>query len=177
MPETSLLTDRLELVASTLEHVEAELLAPEALGALLGVTVSDGWPPGEYDRGAQEYFRDRLRTAGPDEAGWLGWYALTRDRLGRRGALVACGGYLGPPVSGSVEIGYSVLPSARGLGYAKELVQALVGRAFRDPRVREVIAHTAQSNAASLKVLLGCGFQPEGPDPDAEALRFRRKRS
>jgi len=57
-------TNRLELIAATLDHICAELEAPERLPFLLDAEVEPGWPPGEYDRGAQEFFRDRLKEGG-----------------------------------------------------------------------------------------------------------------
>jgi ribosomal-protein-alanine N-acetyltransferase len=61
---------------------------------------------------------------------------------GNRDSLVAGAGFLGPPVDGVVEIGYSVVPATRGRGYATEIVQALVSYAFEHETVTEIIAHT-----------------------------------
>ncbi len=173
MNEHVIRTKRLELVAATLRHVEAELEGPGALAALLGVPVPDGWPPGEYDRSALEYFREQLKAA-PEAVGWYGWYAITRGV--DRPSLVAAAGYLGPPRDGLVEIGYSVVPDARGRGYAREIVSALVAQAFEQPEVGEVIAHTTDENMASRRVLLACGFEDVGPGAEARSLRFRVKR-
>lgn len=169
-------TPRLELVAASLEHVAAELCDPAGLGALLGVAIPTGWPPGEYDREAQEFFRDQLATNGPAAVGWLGWYALSREEDGSRKALVACAGYIGPPSEGSVEIGYSVMPEACGRGYASEIVAALISRAFVRPDVREIIAHTSTTNPASARVLLRNGFQPQAPSPLPGILAYRLPR-
>lgn len=174
--ETSLRSPRLDLVATTLAHVEAELLSPDALAPLLGVTVPPTWPPGEYDRQAIEFFRDRLMAGGPSHVGWYGWYAISLDSLGRRDTLIAGAGYFGPPVDGSVEIGYSVVPEARGLGYATELVEALVSHAFEYPAVRCVIAHTSDSNPASSQVLRKTGFSRVGPGEAPESVKYRRDR-
>ncbi len=173
MNEHVIRTKRLELVAATLKHVEAELEGPGALAALLGVPVPDGWPPGEYDRSALEYFRGQLQFA-PESVGWYGWYGIARgvDRPG----LVAAAGYLGPPRAGLVEIGYSVVPEARGQGYAREIVSALVAHAFEQPSVLEVIAHTTDENLASRRVLLACGFEDVGPGAEPRSLRFRVQR-
>jgi RimJ/RimL family protein N-acetyltransferase len=164
-------TARLELIPSTLEHLAAELREPNGLGPLLGVVVPGDWPPGEYDRDAQEYFRERLEAGGP--VGWFGWYAVTRGSEGQREALVACGGYFGPPEGGTVELGYSVVPSARRKGFATEMVQALLARALADPAVAQVIAHTSDGNLASTRVLLRCGFQRVGPEPDTGMILYR----
>lgn len=44
---------RLDLVATTLDHLDAELTDPERLAGLLGVEVPPGWSPGLYDEGAR----------------------------------------------------------------------------------------------------------------------------
>ena len=56
-----LFTNRLELIAATMGHVCAELEAPESLAALLHAWAEPGWPPGVYDRNAQEFFLNRLK--------------------------------------------------------------------------------------------------------------------
>lgn len=167
-------TSRLDLVPSTLEHLEAELQGPEVLGALLGATVPEGWPPGEYDRDALEYFQGKLRSGGSSHLAWYNWYGITRNADGGRETLVAAAGYFGPPAEGGVEIGYSVVPSARGRGYASEMVQALVARAFEDPKLDHVLAHTTEANGASIKVLLACGFHRAGPGAEPGSIRFER---
>ncbi len=168
-------TRRLSLHAATLEHVRAELEDPGRLALLLDAAVSANWPPGEYDRDAQEYFRARLEAGGAAVEGWYGWYAVKEaDREGPR-ALVAAAGYLGPPdASGAVEIGYSVLPEWRRRGYASEIVEALVARAFSQPGVRRVVAHTTAANLGSAAVLLRCGFRQLGAGRDAGSVRFVR---
>lgn len=177
MNELLIRTPRLDLVAATLEHVEAELQSRAALSRLLGADVPPGWPPGEYDRAAQEFFRGRLVALGPAVVGWLTWYAVARAPTGARGTLVAGAGFLGPPASGSVEIGYSVVPAARGRGYATEAVGALVAFAFEHAEVDEVVAHTSDDNPASTRVLLRCGFHRFGPGAEPGSVEYRRGRS
>jgi RimJ/RimL family protein N-acetyltransferase len=174
--EISARTPRLELVAATLEHVLAELSGPEALGSLLQVTVPSSWPPGEYDRDALLYFKAQLETAGPSHAGWYNWYAIALGSDGRRESLVSGAGYLGPPADGSVEIGYSVVPEARGQGYASEIVQFLVARAFSFAEVERVIAQAQESNLASSTVLARCGFVAVGQGAEAGSIRYERVR-
>ena len=150
-------TERLDLTPMTLPHVEAELQGPSALGLLLGAAVPDGWPPGEYDADALKFFEERLREGGAAVEGWYGWYAVLREE----NVLVAAGGYVGPPVDGVVEIGYSVVDAYQGRGVASELVRALVERAWTKG-VTRVIANTLPDNVASQSVLRRCGFVEAG---------------
>ena len=179
MPANELLlrTKRLDLVAATLAHLEAELASPSTLGPLLGVCIPPGWPPGEHDPHALEFFHAQLKAGGPDHVGWYTWYAITRNSHGQRESLVACAGYLGPPSEGTAEVGYSVVPSARRRGYATEIVAALVGHAFAESSVHQVIAHTSDANAASTQVLLRCGFERVGHGSEPESVQYRKKRT
>ncbi|MBI4914481.1 MAG: GNAT family N-acetyltransferase [Acidobacteria bacterium] len=166
-------TPRLDLVAATLEHLSAELESPARLAALLGAEVEEGWPPGEYDREAQVFFRDRLTKGGDAVVGWLGWYAVRRATPDRRAVVVGAGGFLGPPDDeGAVEIGFSVVASWRGHGYASEMAEALVGVALADRRVVRIVAHTTEANAASCGVLRRAGLHRVGAGPEPGSLRF-----
>jgi RimJ/RimL family protein N-acetyltransferase len=177
MTELRIPTARLDLVAATLAHVEAELEGADRLAALLGARVPEGWPPGEYDRSAQEYFRERLAEGGAAVVGWLGWYAVRRADGAAPALLVGAGGYLGPPSpAGEVEIGYSLLPEARGRGYAVELARFLVDRALAHPGVSRVVAHTDAANAASVAVLERAGFRAAGGGAEPGSLRFELSR-
>ena len=170
-------TRRLRLIPCTLTHLQAELRNPRELEAILGARIPASWPPGEYDRDALAYFHSRLEAEGPSATGWYVWYAITRDEDGQLDELVAGAGFFGPPSDGSVEIGYSVVPEARGQGFASEIVAALVERAFQTGKVSQVIAHTTDANPASIAVLLRCGFERAGAGDEPGSIRFRRSRS
>jgi ribosomal-protein-alanine N-acetyltransferase len=157
----SIRSARLELVPATLDHVEAEIESPLALGRLLRATVPASWPPGEYDRTAMEFFRARL-SEDPALVGWYGWYAVQRLE-GGRSVVIGAAGYCGPPsADGTVEVGYSIAPEFETQGYATEIVHALVTRAWSIPVINRVIAHTQFNNLGSVKVLERCGFKVVG---------------
>lgn len=170
----SIRTRRLVLVAATLEHIVTELEDPSGLGPLLGARVPGGWPPGEYDRGAIEYFRSRLEEDPVRYAGWLSWYVMTSEPPGALPALVAGAGFMGPPEDGAVVIGYSVVAEARGLGYGTEIVEALTGRAFAVGDVHRVVAETDASNVASRRVLERNGFARVGTGRDRTSIRYEK---
>ena len=152
-------TNRLELVAATLDHVCAELESADRLASLLRAHAEPGWPPGEYDREAQVFFRDRLKEGGASVTGWYCWYALRHGSSDAPLTLIGACGYFGPPSEeGIVEIGFSILPGWQNLGYATDSAGLLIKNAFTDSRVQKVIAHTTPMNLASRKVLEKCGF-------------------
>lgn len=90
-----------------------------------------------------------------DEAPRWGHFQI----LERATATVVGGiGFHGPPVEGEAEIGYGVVSSRRGRGYATEAVQALVGAAWAAEGLRAVVASTEVKNVASQRVLEKAGF-------------------
>jgi RimJ/RimL family protein N-acetyltransferase len=140
-------------------HLQAELASLEQLGSLLDCTIPQGWPPGEYDESAQRFFYERLVEGGIAVVGWYGWYAIVNQDAGGTRTLIATGGFLGPPSdAGTIEVGYSVVPAWQGQGYAKEMIEGLIGFAFENSRVKRIIAHTTKENIASCKVLERLGF-------------------
>jgi [ribosomal protein S5]-alanine N-acetyltransferase len=167
---------RLVFVPITLELIRAELEQPSRLEELLRAHVPPSWPPGEYDRGAMEFFQARLETDAHRYHGWLSWYVITPARGKTPANLIAGAGYLGPPDDETVEIGYSVVPEARRFGYATEIVEALVRRAFETGVVRRVVAETMASNEGSRRVLERNGFAPTGAGRDVGSVRYERLR-
>lgn len=168
-------TERLELIPATLAVISADMESPDALSRLLDADVPASWPPGEYDRTAMEFFRARLEDGGP--VGWYGWYAVQHPTETTRAVLVGTGGFLGPPGrDGVVEVGYSIAPEFRGRGYARELLQALVIRAFSAPGVVRIVAHTTPANRASIKVLERSGFTLLGAGHEPGTVRYQASR-
>jgi len=58
-PSGVIRTSRLRLTPSTQQTLRLELDDPAAFAALLGVRLPQDWPPGEYDRGAIQFFLTR----------------------------------------------------------------------------------------------------------------------
>ena len=70
-------------------------------------------------------------------------------------------GFLGAPgVDGEVEVGYGLVPAARGSGFATEALGAAVRLAFARG-ASAVVADTADDNIASRRVLEKSGFRAE----------------
>lgn len=64
--------------------------------------------------------------------------------------------------AGVAEIGYLVVPSHWGNGYATAAVELLAGYAFDELRLNRVQAHVYEFNEASKRVLEKAGFEAEG---------------
>jgi ribosomal-protein-alanine N-acetyltransferase len=70
------------------------------------------------------------------------------------GSVVGDLGFKGPPrPDGSIEIGYSVVPGRRRLGYATEGARVLVAWALAQPGVTSVVASCDPDNTASIRTL------------------------
>ena len=173
MSDNVIRTPRLLLIAATEQHVRAELDSLAAFRTLINADIPASWPPGQYDRDAQEFFLQSLVDGGAAAVGWFGWYALHTPPDSHRATLVACGGYLGPPSpDGTVEIGYSVCSEWCGRGFATEMAQAFAQHATQLPTVHRVIAHADDNNRASVATLLRSGFSVVTPSDQPDALLF-----
>jgi hypothetical protein len=65
----------------------------------------------------------------------------------------------GPPDDrGTVDIGYGLVPSERGHGYATIAVRGMLAWAFAHPAVTRVTANTTDDNPASIRVMERAGM-------------------
>ena len=84
-------------------------------------------------------------------------------------------GFHGPPDrSGTVEVGYSIVPDYRGQGFAFEATRALIDEALARPDVCRITASCLEENVASLKVLEKLGMRRAGST--GETLHFELRR-
>jgi RimJ/RimL family protein N-acetyltransferase len=74
------------------------------------------------------------------------------------GLVVGGVGLFGAPRHGQTEIGYGIVPSRQGRGYATEAVATLVSLAFAHADVA-IVANPDPGNLASRRVLEKAGFQ------------------
>ncbi|MFJ9852853.1 GNAT family N-acetyltransferase [Streptomyces sp. NPDC101150] len=87
------------------------------------------------------------------------------------GLVIGSIGLFWPPNDGSLELGYGIVASRRGRGYASEAGRALVAFALTAPGVHTVYANVELSNPASVRVLEKAGLQRWSDD--ATTARFR----
>jgi len=128
----------------------------------------DSWAsdfPFEGDVRAVEGFIRATSVRGEQRP--FGYYRITRltDGLAVGGV-----GFKGRPEGACIEIGYGLVPSARGHGYAAEAVLALLAVAT-DHGLSRVVADTTTDNIASQRTLLRAGFRLVSTD--SELHRYR----
>jgi [ribosomal protein S5]-alanine N-acetyltransferase len=153
------------------------VLRPVPWDAVQAITAGrrlPGWAD-DYPAEGDAMIAGLLFRAGP--AAWPGANQAWGHRqvVERTTGLVVGGiGFAGPPgAAGEVELGYGIVPSRQGRGYATEAVAAMAAVAWADPVVEAVVATTATGNAASRRVLEKAGFRLVAAD---EELRFRLPR-
>lgn len=163
-------TERLELIPGTPELTQAEIVDRARLAALLDVAPITDWPPPLNDADSMAYFADYLAEH-PDAVGFCVWYFVLTTGSQRR--LIGNGGFKGlPDASGTLEIGYSLLPSDQRKGYGTEIVGGLVGWAFAQPSVHRLIAETLPELTPSIRVLEKNGFRHIGAGSEPGVIRL-----
>ena len=160
----NLRTDRLTLVALTPHLARAALEDRAKLGLMLGARVPVTWPGADFAR-----MLERLAEGGERASLWAEQTRLIVHEEDR--TLIGETGFHGPPDrSGTVEVGYSIVPDYRGRGFAFEATRALIDEALARPEVCRITAACHDDNAASLKVLEKLGIRLVGATGDT--LRF-----
>ncbi|MGV9545549.1 GNAT family N-acetyltransferase [Nocardia beijingensis] len=96
-----------------------------------------------------------LLAAHPD---WLGPFGHRLVVERSSGLVVGSIGLFWPPAEGELEIGYGIVASRRGRGYATEATVAMTAHACTAPGVRAVHAEVELSNPSSARVLEKAGF-------------------
>ncbi|MGW1738087.1 GNAT family N-acetyltransferase [Nocardia sp. NPDC001965] len=91
-------------------------------------------------------------SAGPDRSG----HRIVTERSS--GSAIGSIGLFRRPNDGVLELGYGIVPSYRGRGYATEAATALAAHAFTAPGVHTVSASVDLANPASVRVLEKAGF-------------------
>jgi ribosomal-protein-alanine N-acetyltransferase len=159
--EDDLITERLRLRAFRATDVDA----------ILADRRDDSWAadfPSEGDR----VIADMLSRTGLPAPGDRR-YGIRLIVEGDSGKLVGGVGFFGPPENGGVEIGYGVVGSREGRGYATEAVAAMVADATSDPLLTHIRAGVELSNPASIRVLEKNGFTEDSRNDDQATYELR----
>ncbi|ANX11750.1 GNAT family N-acetyltransferase [Fictibacillus arsenicus] len=108
------------------------------------------------------FIKSYLTDLKEDESllGWGVWFVIEKET----GRIIGDTGFKGKPVDQTVEIGYGIIPSAQGRGYATEAVNGIIDRALSTNLVSNVVAECLDDNIASVKVLEKLGFERTGTD-------------
>lgn len=166
-------TDRMELVAATIESLRAQIENRAELSRLLNARVPDNWPPPLNDENSMSFSLNYIEQ-NPDAGGWGFWFFILRN--GAERIAIGNGGFKGKPVEGTVEIGYSLFEEHQRKGYGTEIVRGLVDWAFAHPEIKRVIAETLPELTPSIRVLEKNGFKLIGEGSEPGVIRFELRR-
>lgn len=144
------------LVALAPEHARAALEDRPKLGRMLGVDVPETWPGADFARMLPRLAEGVEQLSSGAEPTRLVVHTADQTLIGETG-------FHGPPdVTGTVEVGYSIVPAYRGRGLAAEATRALIQHSLSRPDIRRITAECFDDNAASLRVLEKLGMQQIG---------------
>ncbi|MFE1245050.1 GNAT family N-acetyltransferase [Fictibacillus sp. NPDC058756] len=117
------------------------------------------------------FIKSYLEKLQEDESllGWGVWFVIEKET----GRIVGDIGFKGKPVEHTVEIGYGIIPSAQGKGYATEAVNEIIEWALSTNLARHVVAECLDDNIASVKVLEKLGFERTGTDGNMQKWKLR----
>ncbi|MFF7244902.1 GNAT family N-acetyltransferase [Embleya sp. NPDC008237] len=149
----------------TTEHLVLRPWSADDIAAVLADVRSTHWAadfPAEGDRVIAGVIAEQS-----DEPAASG-HRLIIER--ETGLVIGSIGMMWPPSEGALEIGYGVVASRRGRGYATEATRALVAHALTLPEVRVVYADVELANPASIRVLEKAGLRRRSID--ATTARF-----
>ena len=155
-------TERLMIKPFTVPMMKAALQGTDALQKVINVHVEAGYPAEDY----LAMFPVKLKYFSANPA------ALTFECfviLKATNTIIADIGFKGgPDATGSMDMGYSVMPAYRGQGIATEMVRAMTMWGKKQPGVKKLTADCDKTNHASRAVLLNAGYHCTSED----ATRF-----
>jgi RimJ/RimL family protein N-acetyltransferase len=157
-------TQRLELHLLTLGELDAVASGDaNGLATRISAKVSPEWV--DEVRGLAAFRAQQLRERPQDEP-WLLRAIVTAHPAASRHAIGYLNFHSGPDEHGMIEIGYTLLPEARGQGYAIEAVRGAFGWATREFGIRHFRASVAPGNERSENLIRKLGFLQTGQQWD-----------
>lgn len=159
-------SERLDLPLLSLSQLD--LLAAgdrETVAAEIGASLSPEWLESVGGLAARRARQIRER---PADAPWLLRPILLRDAGEPRPTIGFLNFHGAPDEGGMVEIGYTLLPEARGQGYAIEAVRAAFDWATRVHGIGHFRASVSPDNERSLNLIGKLGFVQTGDQWDEE---------
>ena len=123
----------------------------------------------ETDEELKKAYREMLEgcLAHPGQWDWYAMWMIEKADGSHIGDLC----FKGIESGNNPEIGYGILKEYRGQGFATEAVKLALKWAFRHQGIKAVTAEAEPDNVASQRVLMRCGFCPNG-EIGEEGLKY-----
>ena len=153
------------------ERLALRLVTPEDAEGMLAGRRRVSWHP-DYPRPDDQDAAALVRARAPDDSWGLRHIVRSGD-----GLVVGSIGFFGAPAAGvdgvtEAEVGFGLVPDARGHGAMSEALIALL--AHTDHAGVRVRASVAAENRAALRVLARCGFtQLRGSNDEGDLVMVR----
>lgn len=170
MTSSDILTQRLRLVAITLDMMRADAAQNGRLAGLLVARIPSTWPPEHWEPHVFA-FLEKQYVATPHTAAWNRYVVL---RAGPPTLIGTMNGF--PKGADEAEIGYAILPPWQRLGLATEGMLVFLEELFRDGTLKGITAQTLPALTASIRVMEKCGFRPDGAGDEEGTVRYRLNR-
>ena len=154
---------------------------PDDAAFIVKLLNDPGWLRNIGDRKVrnQDDAREYLRNGAIAHAARHG-FALGAIERRNDGALIGMCGLIRREGLDDVDLGYALLPSYRGQGYAREAAAAWLASGFERFALKRIVAITSVDNAASGKVLEAIGMRFERrlrvPGHDDDSLLYAAQR-
>ena len=149
-------TDRITILPIPRETM-LELLKDEIPGLISGYRREEGWPGPELLEALPTFINDLMDD--PTTLGWHAWMIMER----RSSSIIGDVGFKGPPdINGTMEMGFSIVPSRRRMGYAAEAVSSLAENILSRYPGHHITAVCSRENTGSRRTLRACGFRRYG---------------
>lgn len=146
-------TKRLRMISWNRGLAMAAMDSAAGLSRLLGIDVPHGFPNEPVKNGVLPRTLRELECD-PGYGRWSGIIVHVADAI-----VIGSMGFKSPPDElGTVEIGYDIIPTYQGQGYATEMARGLIEWGFRHAGVRQVTAECLVGNAPSIRVLEKIGM-------------------
>jgi [ribosomal protein S5]-alanine N-acetyltransferase len=165
--------DTIDEIEWSSPRLRIEPILRRTVEALISGWRLDNWAPDFPTEGDLMIARGLHRSDRPssnEDRFWSHYHLVELSS----GLVVGGIGFHGPPKDGEVEVGYGIVPSRRGLGFATEAVVTLLALTWSREEVLKVIAGTDRDNLASQRVLEKSGFDLLTHDGKARRYGIRR---
>ncbi|MDX3533895.1 GNAT family N-acetyltransferase [Streptomyces sp. MB09-01] len=154
-------------VLATERFVLRELTADQVAALLRDDASDEAWAPGYPFAGTLAAAGGFGKRTADQHVRGFGMYQVVRCADGR---VIGDIGFHTPPQEGTVEVGFGLVESGRGAGYASGALHELTRWALDQPGVTTVVARTLKDNTASQAVLQRVGFRRTAEE--AELLHY-----
>lgn len=143
----------IQLISCDKVVLENILEGDSHIAALLKINVIENWT--EFGSPIFQFALGKI-IKNPDSVKWWTYLPIHMES----NTLIGSCGFKGPPNdAGEVEIGYEVANVFRNKGYATQISNQLIDIAFKENKVKSIIAHTLAEPNASVRVLQKCKFE------------------